>query len=232
MDKLSYHVQLKVNTTAEQAIKAIGDASGWWAQEVDGNAKKQGNQFTVHFGKTWGKFRVSELNDNHIVWAVTDCYLDLLEDTKEWNGTRLIFQFSSADDKTVIDVTHEGLTPDKECFNDCTKGWNFYFRESLFGYLEKEQGLPGAGIHAWLQSDGKIYKGKIYTRDQLSTEMSGDLLLLDVKQTRVEQVLSAYSVSPFNGDAGKFRGDYYMLLNNEPGLLDLLQNFVSQTSMN
>ncbi|WP_426670139.1 SRPBCC family protein [Mucilaginibacter sp. McL0603] len=232
MDKPNYHVRLKVNTTTEQAIKAISNVSGWWAQEVDGNAKKQGDQFTVHFGKTWGQFRVSELSRNRIVWAVTDCYLDLLKDTKEWNETRLIFQFNSADDKTVIDVTHEGLTPDKECFNDCTKGWNFYFRESLFGYLEKEQGLPGAGIHAWLESDGKIYRGKIYTRDQLSTEMTGDLLLLDVKQTKVEQVLSAYSVSPFNGEAGKPHGDYYMLLNNEPGLMDHLQDFVNQTSMN
>ncbi len=232
MDKLDYHVQLKVNTTAERAIEAISNVSGWWAQEVDGNAKKQEDQFTVHFGKTWGKFRVSELSRDRIVWAVTDCYLDLLKDTKEWNGTRLIFQLGSVGDQTVIDITHEGLTPDKECFNDCTKGWNFYFQESLFSYLEKEQGLPGAGIHAWLEYDGKIGKGKIYTRDQLSTEMDGDLLLLDVRETRVEQVLSAYSVKPFNGELGILKGDYYMLLNNEPGLLDLLQNFVSQTSMN
>ena len=232
MDKLDYHVQLEVNTSAEQAIKAISNVLGWWAQEVDGTAKKQGVAFTVHFGKTWGKFYVSELSPHLIVWEVTDCYLDLLKDTKEWKGTRLIFRLNDLDDQTVIDITHEGLTPDKECFNDCTNGWNFYFRESLFSYLEKERGLPGAGIHAWLESDGKVHKGKIYTPDQLSTEMSGDLLLLDVKQTKVEQVLSAYSVRPFNGEVGKPHGDYYMLLNNKPGLLENLQNFVRQASMN
>ncbi len=228
MDKLDYHVQLNVNTTVERAVKAISNVSGWWAQELDGVAEKQGDQFTVHFGKTWGKFCVSELSRDRIVWAVTDCYLDLLKDPKEWNGTRLIFRLSSEGDQTVIDVTHEGLSPDKECFNDCTKGWNFYFQESLFGYLEKEHGLPGAGIHAWLESNGKVLKGKIYTRNQLSTEMNGDLLLLDVKQTKVEQVLSAYSVRSFNGEVGKPRGDYYMLLNNEPGLLEDLQNFVTK----
>jgi len=232
MDKLDYHVQLSVNATIEQAIQAISDVPGWWARDVDGTAKKQADQFTVHFGKTWGKFLVSALTRDCIVWAVTDCYLDLLEDPKEWNGTRLIFRFGSADGQTIIDITHEGLTPDKECFNDCTNGWNFYFRESLLGYLEKEQGLPGAGIHAWLESDGKVYKGKIYTRDQVSTEMSGDLLLLDVKQTKVEQVLSAYSVKPFNGRVGKPRGEYYMLLNNEPGLLVHLQNFVNEATDN
>jgi hypothetical protein len=226
MDKLDYHVQINVNTSAEQAIKAISHVSGWWAQEVDGTAKKQGDEFTVHFGKTWGKFRVSELSHDYIIWTVADCYLDLLKNTKEWNGNRLIFRVGRVGDQTIIDITHEGLTPDKECFNDCTKGWNFYFKESLPGYLEKEQGLPGAGIHAWLETDGKVFKGKIYTRDQLSTEMSGDLLLLDVKQTRVEQVLSAYSVKTFNGGVGKLRGDYYMLLNNEPGLSERLQNFV------
>lgn len=231
MEKPDYNVQLKVNATAEQAIKAISNVSAWWAQEVDGAAEKTGDDFTTHFGKTWGKFQVTELRNDRIVWDVTDCYLDLLKDTKEWKGTRIIFQLASEGDQSVIDITHEGLTPEKECFNDCTNGWNFYFRESLFNYLEKERGLPGAGIHAWLESDGEIYKGKIYTRDQVSEEMSGDLLLLDVKQTKVEQVISAYSVRPFNGEAGKPRGDYYMLLNNEPGLLEHLQNFVGQTSM-
>lgn len=230
MDKPDYHIQIKVNTTVAQAVKAISNVAGWWAQEVDGTANKQGDEFTVHFGKTWGKFQVSELGRNRIVWTVADSYLDLLQDTKEWKDTRIIFQFSSAGDQRVIDITHEGLTPDKECFNDCTNGWNFYFGESLCNYLEKKQGLPGAGIHAWLESDGTIYKGKIYTRNQLSTEMSGDLLLLDVKQTKVEQVLSAYSVRPFKGEFGSLKGDYYMLLQDEPGLLECLQNFVGQTS--
>ena len=40
MEKPDYHVQLKVNTTAEQAIKAISNVSAWWAQELDGTAKK------------------------------------------------------------------------------------------------------------------------------------------------------------------------------------------------
>lgn len=232
MDKLDYHVQLKVDTTAEQAATGISNVAAWWAQEVDGTAKKQGDEFMVHFGKTWGKFRVSELSNDRIVWTATDCYLDLLKDTKEWKGTRLVFQLSSVAKQTVIDVTHEGLAPDKECFTDCTKGWDFYFKESLFGYLENAQGLPGSGIHAWLEIGGKIYRGKIYTREQLSTEMSGDLLLLDVKQTKVEQVLSAYAAKPFNDRPGKLQGDYYMLLNNEPGLLEHLQNFVTQTSTN
>jgi len=231
MEKMDYHIQFTVNTTAAQATKAISNVAAWWAQELDGAAKKQGDEFTTQFGKTWGKFRVTELGEDRIVWEVTDCYLDLLKDTKEWKGTRIIFELNSTGDQTIIDITHEGLTPDKECFYDCTNGWDFYFGESLFNYLENDQGLPGAGIHAWLESDGRIFKGKIYTRDQVSGEMSGDLLLLDVKQMKVEQVLSAYSVRPFNGVVGKPKGDYYMLMNNEPGLLEHLQNFVGQTSM-
>jgi len=232
MNVPDYHVQLKVDTTSEQAIKAISNVQSWWAQTVDGSAKKQGDQFTVYFGKTWGKFQVSALDRDVMVWVVMDCHLDLLHNTKEWNSTRIVFRLGSEGTQTVIDITHEGLTPEKECFKDCTNGWNFYFRESLQGYLEKEKGLPGAGIHAWLESDGMICKGKIYTRDQLSAEMSGDLLLLDVKQTRVEQVLAADSVKPFNGEVGKTTGDYYMLLHNEPGMLVHLQNFVHQTQLN
>jgi len=232
MDQLDYQIQLKVKITAEQIIKGISHVAGWWAQEVDGTAAKTGDQFTVHFGKTWGTFRVDELAENRIVWSVTDCYLDLLKNTKEWNGTRIIFRLNRLEDQMVIDITHEGLAPDKECFSDCTKGWNFYFGESLFGYLEKQQGFPGTGIHAWLETDGRIFKGKLYTGQQLSTEMSGDLLLLEVAKTKGEQVLSAYAVRAFEGEAGPLRGTYYMLLNNEPDLLDQLQNFVSQTIEN
>lgn len=228
MEGLDYHIRLSVNTTAAETIKAICNVPAWWAQVMDGVAEKMGDQFTVHFGKTWGKFRVAELSREQIVWAVTDCHLALLKDTEEWKGTRIIFRISVADDRTLIDITHEGLTPDKECFIDCTNGWNFYFRESLFNYLEEEQGLPGAGIHAWLESDGRIFRGKVYTRDQFCTEMSGELLLVDVKQMKVEQVLSAYSVWLFNGEVGKLQGDYYMLLNKEPGLSEHLQNFLSQ----
>lgn len=218
----NYQVQLKVSSATEKAVACISEVNAWWAQEVEGTAQKTGDEFTVHFGKTWATFRVDELTTEHIVWAVTDCYLDLLEDTKEWNGTRLVFELSGHA-PTLIDITHEGLTPAKQCFEDCQKGWDFYFKESLQSYLEKAQGSPGAGIHAWLEIAGQVYKGKLYSAEQRADEMSGDLLLLDVKRTKGEQVLSAHSIRPFNDETGALNGSYYMLLKNEQGLLEQLQ---------
>jgi hypothetical protein len=56
-------------------------------------------------------------------------------------------------------------------------------------------------------------------------------LLLDIRETKVEQVRAAYAVRPFNGEVGPLKGAYYMLLHNEPGLLQVLQEFADQTVM-
>ena len=232
MQNQDYFVQLVATASIENVVSGISAVKDWWAQEVDGSAESVGEQFTVHFGKTWATFEVTEHGRKQILWEVKDCYMDLLSDTKEWNNTRLKFLFNETGNQTRIDITHEGLTPAKSCFNDYLKGWDFYFKESLFAVLNKKKGLPGQGIHAWLSAYGHIYKGKLYPSDQLNSEMKGDLLLIDIRETKGEQVLSAHCVRPFSGQIGKLDGTHYMLLKNTPGLRETLELFFEQTSLN
>jgi hypothetical protein len=44
--------------------------------------------------------------------------------------------------ETRIDFTHVGLLPGIECYNDCSKGWNFFIKESLFKFITEGKGLP------------------------------------------------------------------------------------------
>lgn len=147
MENKNYHIRLEPKKLPADLWQTILNIPAWWAQQTDGYPQQAGDHFTVHFGTTWGTFLVREISYDRMVWEVSDSYLDLLADTKEWNGTRLIFELTRPN---VIEVIHEGLTPEKQCFSDCEKGWNFFLGESLIQYLEDAQGLPANGIHAWL----------------------------------------------------------------------------------
>jgi len=41
-----------------------------------------------------------------------------------------------------VDFTHIGLTPEIECFDNCSHGWNFYLQKSLVGLINENHGLP------------------------------------------------------------------------------------------
>jgi hypothetical protein len=49
---------------------------------------------------------------------------------------------SSADGQTRVTMTHLGLLPGIECYNDCSTGWNFYVGQSLLQLLTGGKGLP------------------------------------------------------------------------------------------
>lgn len=80
--------------------------------------------------------------DKKIVWLVTDSSIHWLKDKTEWSGTKVVWEASSAKGTTTIDMTHVGLVPEVECYDDCNEGWNFYVGKSLFKFLTENKGLP------------------------------------------------------------------------------------------
>jgi len=61
-------------------------------------------------------------------------------DKKEWSGTRMIFDLAETDGETQVTFTHEGLTPESECYKDCQPGWTHWIKNSLFAYLTTGKG--------------------------------------------------------------------------------------------
>ena len=43
---------------------------------------------------------------------------------------------------TTVTMTHAGLVPGIECYENCQKGWDFYLRESLQKLLRENEGVP------------------------------------------------------------------------------------------
>lgn len=145
--------------------------------------------------------------------------MDLLKDTLEWKDTRIVFEIVYG----KVTMSHMGLRPELECFNDCTNGWNFYLKESLYNYIQGRRGLPGNGIRATINAGGETWKGMVYSKDQPVPMVDG--IILDVEEMKVECVVSIYSAHVISKevDVNTFKGKYYMLL--EKGAAPPLQAF-------
>lgn len=63
-------------------------------------------------------------------------------DKAEWTDTKVVFEISAKDGKTLLRFTHQGLVPEYECFDVCSNGWTHYIRHSLFGLITTGTGQP------------------------------------------------------------------------------------------
>ncbi|MBS1524882.1 MAG: SRPBCC domain-containing protein [Bacteroidetes bacterium] len=139
-----FNCSTSAKISAAEAMKKISDVPAWWGISFTGSAEKQGDQFVVKMGgESFFNFTVTELiPGKRTVWLVTDCNMPWYSDKKEWAGTRLIFDLAeNGDGLTALTFTHEGLTPDVECYKDCEPGWTHWIKTSLFSYLTTGKGV-------------------------------------------------------------------------------------------
>jgi len=143
MKNRDFTCSITADVTADEAVSAISQVDQWWAKTFEGNAQQLNDVFTVRFGTTNVTFRVTELAPaRRVVWDVIDCYLPWLKNTTEWTGTRVIYDIASANGKTTINFTHEGLRSDVECYKQCETGWTEHLTESLQKLLNEGIGEP------------------------------------------------------------------------------------------
>jgi hypothetical protein len=143
MEQKNYHCSINAAVTPAEALAGIANVSGWWAKNFKGSATTIGDKFKVQFGETWVDFEIIEVvPEKRIVWKVTDCYLHWLNDKTEWTNTTIIWEISAIDKITQIDMTHVGLVPGIECYEDCNKGWTGHLTKSLPKLLTEGVGHP------------------------------------------------------------------------------------------
>ncbi|HTP12914.1 MAG TPA: SRPBCC domain-containing protein [Bacteroidota bacterium] len=143
MSSNDYHATISAKTSARDAMSKIGRVSEWWAKDFQGRSRKEGDNFTVRFGQTFVDFRIDHIvPDKKAVWEVVDCNLDWIKDKKEWKGTRIVWEIASKDGVVEVGMTHVGLVPGAECYNDCRVGWDGYIQKSLFKFMTEGEGLP------------------------------------------------------------------------------------------
>lgn len=134
-------ISAKIN--ASEATRRISNVPGWWGVTFSGSSEHQDDRFLLKMGgDSFFHLTVTELiPGKRIVWLVTDCNMPWYSDKKEWANTRLIFDLTENNGITELHFTHEGLTPESECYKDCAPGWMHWIRTSLLSYFTTGKGV-------------------------------------------------------------------------------------------
>ncbi len=140
----SFTTKFTVAQSPMEVFDAITNVKGWWSSDITGKSTKKGDVF---------RFRYPEMHDStqkltevvpgkKVVWLVTKAKLSFTKDQKEWEGNRIQFDIAKKGKKTEVKFTQFGLTPEVECYKACSKGWGYYFGESLKDLITKGEGKP------------------------------------------------------------------------------------------
>ena len=138
MRNKNYTVTIEVAQSPEDVFKSIKEVSKWWSKDFEGSSAKLNDEFVInHPGRHYSKQKLVEVIPNQkIVWLVTESTLYWLQlDTHEWTNTKMIFELSTDNGKTMLHFLHQGLVPEKECYNLCSKGWGVVIKDWLFNYI-------------------------------------------------------------------------------------------------
>lgn len=145
MKNNSFTTTLTVDQSPKEVYDAILNVRGWWSglygEDIQGSTNKLNGEFTfqagggVHYTK---QKLVEATEGKRVVWLVTDAKLTFLDKTDEWVGTKLIFDITRKGASTIVTFTHDGLTPDVECYDSCSPAWQQYMQEKLLPLITQQ----------------------------------------------------------------------------------------------
>lgn len=146
MSAINFTLTLFVEKPIEDVFKIVMNVRTWWSglysEEFTGVSEKIGDEFTFRAGDGahYSKQKLVELVENEkLVWQVTESKLSFLKDTGEWTGSHITFEFSKKGNQTQVTFTHQGLTPEIECYDSCAPAWTMYIQQKLQPLLSVEK---------------------------------------------------------------------------------------------
>lgn len=135
MKKENFVYSFNSSETPEAIFALLLDIEQWWSglfeETIKGKSHSLNDEFSFEAGSGvhYSKQKLIELIPNKkIVWVVTDSKLNFLNDPSEWTNTKICFDISQEKDKTRVTFTHDGLTPQIECYNNCSVAWMGYLK--------------------------------------------------------------------------------------------------------
>lgn len=143
MVKDNFQFSFTTSRLPKEIFPILSDPANWWIglynEVIKGSSKKVNDEFTFSAGggAHFSRQRVVELTaGKRIVWLVTESNLSFLAKKDEWNNTKICFDIESQGKITTVTFTHEGLSPQIECYDGCSSAWSMYL-ENLRNKLKK-----------------------------------------------------------------------------------------------
>ena len=148
MKSKDYTISFLVEQTPTEVFNAINNVRGWWSETLKGNSEKLNDEFIYEhkpYHRSTQKL-IEVMPGKKVVWLVTESEIFFVEDKSEWKNTKICFEIFEEKNKTKMVFTHFGLVPQIECFDNCSKGWNYYLKESLLPLITTGKGQPDKKI--------------------------------------------------------------------------------------
>lgn len=143
MENQDFKAVVSVAETPRKAFEAINDVRGWWSVNIQGTTDKRNGEFTHRDKYLNVTFKVSHLTPEKIVWDVTKSHCNMFMDNlHEWEGTRIVFDITEKNGRTEVGFTHQGLVPQFECYQVCSRAWTYFITTSLKNFIETSKGDP------------------------------------------------------------------------------------------
>jgi hypothetical protein len=144
MKAQDFTATFQVDQTPKDVFDAINNVRGWWSEEIEGGTSKLNDEFTYHYKDVHiCRMKLAEVVPNRkVVWLVLSNHFNFTKDENEWTGNKIIFEITEKNGKTILHFTHEGLTPEYECYNACYDGWSNYIKKSLYNLVTTGKGQP------------------------------------------------------------------------------------------
>lgn len=144
MSTQNFSYTFTTSKSPEEVFNILIDPKKWWIglhnETITGNSEKLNDEFTFSAGNGAHNSlqKLVELIPNKkISWEVIDSNLTFLKMPDEWTGTKINFDVSTEGNQTKVTFTHNGLTPQFECYEGCSNAWSQYL-ENLKNYLTRE----------------------------------------------------------------------------------------------
>lgn len=138
MRSTNFTVTIELTKSPQEVLNCITEVTNWWSKDFEGSFKKLNDEFTIHHpNQHYSKQKLVEvISDKKIVWLITESELHWLQNNKkEWTNTKMIFEISNNNGKTILHFTHKGLIPEMECYAMCQKGWTMIIKDWLFHFI-------------------------------------------------------------------------------------------------
>ncbi len=133
MKKENFVYRFSSSQTPEAVFSLLSDVKQWWSglygETIQGESSQLHDEFSFEAGGGMhysAQELVERIPGKKIIWLVTDSKLSFLSDTGEWTQTKFGFEISKEGDTTQVTFTHDGLTPQIECYDQCSAGWTGY----------------------------------------------------------------------------------------------------------
>lgn len=140
---MNYTTSILVNQSQAEIYEAVNNVRGWWQGEIKGNTDNINEVFSyqmtdVHFSKQ----KIVELIPNkRVAWLVTESNISFVENKDEWIDTQISFDISTVGKQTQLTFTHKGLTPELECYDNCSNAWGNLIQKSLYSLITNGEGV-------------------------------------------------------------------------------------------